>query len=145
MYHILPQSPLCFLSLIPSMFLSLGFCPGRHRQFSWTVCLWGRISLPSFTLAGSSWSPAVVSSTLSFCSLRQKFRGLYGTGKYLGPEKPGALGSFAWAVLWASALCILSWSPFSAFPWLRPRLSQASDVSVFRAAPGLDSSQGGTR
>lgn len=57
------------------------------------------MSLPSFTLAGSSWSLAVVSSTLSFCSLRQKFRGLYGTGKYLGPEKPGALGSFAWAVL----------------------------------------------
>lgn len=39
----------------------------------------------------------------------------------------------------------LSWSPFSAFPLPRPRLSPATDVSVFRAVPGLDSSQGGTR
>lgn len=36
---------------------------------------------------------------LGFCSLTQKLRDFYGAGKYLGPEKPGPVGSFTCTVL----------------------------------------------
>lgn len=109
--------PLYFLSLIPAISLSPGFCPGRCLPSLLLQFVSGKWGSPSPQLhpsrtTGSSWSPIVVPSILASYPLGQKLRAFYGTAENVGPEKPVPVERFPWAMLWALHSAFSFYSPF---------------------------------